>query len=136
MNATRVTLIVLVAVAACSLGCAKKTVVYQERDRNVPPVVDNHPGPPPHAPAHGYRMKHAHDGVELVYDADIDVYIVTGFTNCYYSAGQYFRFEAGTWEWSASVEGVWKGVSSSNDLPPGLRHKHGNGHGKKKGHSK
>jgi hypothetical protein len=131
MNATRVVLIVSVAVAACSLGCAKKTVVYQERDPDVV-VVDGHPGPPPHAPAHGYRMKTAHEGVELVYDADIDVYVVTGHTNCYFSAGQYFRFQMSTWEWSVSVEGPWKVVSSDSDLPPGLRHKHGKGHGKKK----
>ena len=135
MNATPVVLITSFAIAVGTLACAKKTVVYQERDRNVP-VVTDHPGPPPHAPAHGYRMKHAHDGVELVYDADIDVYVVTGITNCYYSAGQYFRFEAGTWEWSASIDGSWKVVSSASDLPPGLRHKHGKGHGKKKGHNK
>jgi hypothetical protein len=135
MNATRVSLIVTLAIVASTLGCSKKVVVYQERDPDVV-VVDGKPGPPPHAPAHGYRMKHAHDGVELVYDSGIDVYVVTGFRNCYYSAGQYFRLEASFWEWSASVDGPWKALSSDSDLPPGLRHKHGKGHGKKKGHDK
>jgi hypothetical protein len=135
MTTTRVALIASLAVLAATLGCAKKTVVYQERDTDVV-VVDGRGGPPPHAPAHGYRLKHAHDNVELVYDADIDVYIVTGFDCCYYSAGQYFRFEAKTWEWCASVNGPWKVVTHDSDLPPGLRHKHGKGHGKKKGHDK
>ena len=47
-------------------------------------------GPPPHAPAHGYRHKHQH-GVELVYSSELGVYVVVGFPNHYFSEGHYFR---------------------------------------------
>ncbi|MFQ5585276.1 MAG: hypothetical protein ACE5GF_00390, partial [Thermodesulfobacteriota bacterium] len=40
-------------------------------------------GPPPHAPAHGYRHKHRH-GVELMFDGGLGVYIAVGLSGIYF----------------------------------------------------
>jgi hypothetical protein len=132
MHTRRIMVTAALAAACLSLACTR-AVVYKESSPH--PVIvanDNEPGPPPHAPAHGYRRNHG--DVVLVYDAGIDVYVVSGYDNCYYSSGQYFRFVDGSWEWSVSIEGKWRIVTRTSDLPPGLRHKHGNG--KAKGHDK
>lgn len=128
MTATRLSIITILALAASVLACTK-AVVQQERDPNAGVIVKD--APPAQAPANGARMKHGDKGVELVYDADIDVYVVQGVANCYYSAGQYLRFESRVWEWSASIDGPWKHLTCESDLPPGLRHRHGKGHMKK-----
>ena len=132
MNTARIMLVALLAAAGLSSACTR-AVVYKEKESSPKPVIveDEH-GPPSHAPAWGYRRNHADDDGELVYDADIHVYVVSGYPDCYYSAGQYFRFIDGCWEWSVSIEGEWKSVTRSSDLPPGLREKHGKG--KAKGH--
>lgn len=142
MNASRmlVVMIVLAAVGA-SAGCTRK-VVYKERSPEPPVVVQEQKGgPPPHAPAHGYRHKHQGDDVVLVYDTGLDVYIVSGYKDCYYSAGQYFRFVDGSWEWSVSVSTGWKVVADYREVPTSLCSKHGKGKshkekGKGKGNSK
>ena len=54
------------------------------------PVVLKKAGPPPHAPAHGYRHKHEH-GVELVFDSQLGVYVVVGWKDHFFSAGRYYR---------------------------------------------
>ena len=46
-------------------------------------------GPPPWAPAHGYR--HKHHGADLVFDAHIGVYVVVGHPHVYFHDGHYFR---------------------------------------------
>lgn len=132
MHPTRFMIITALAATALTAACTR-TVVYQEQERGPKPVVvseEKGNGPPPHAPAHGYRHKHAKDNVTLVYDTGIDVYIVSGIPGCYFSAGQYYRDTGSTWEWSVSIEGPWKVVKSSTDLPSGLRTK-GHEHGKK-----
>ena len=55
-------------------GCAGvDTIVYIPSDVHM--KKKHHKiGPPPHAPAHGYRHKHQH-GVELEYDSGIGAYI-------------------------------------------------------------
>jgi len=102
---------ILAAVVAASLTPAcTRSIAYQERD--VQPAVVTERG-------------------QLVYDADTDVYVVSGYENCYYSAGQYFRRVGSSWEWSVNVESGWTVVSHSSDVPSGLRHKkhgHGKGH--------
>ena len=83
-------------------------------------------GPPPHAPAHGYR--HKQNGVELVYDSGRGVYVVVGLAHHFYSKGRYYRLSGAQWEVSVHTEGSWE-VVSEESLPPGLR-------GKKKGKGK
>lgn len=78
-------------------------------------------GPPPHAPAHGYRYKHRH-GVHLVYDAGLAVYVVAGLPYHYYHGGHFYRFHAGIWELSGHPKGPWR-RTSARSLPPGLSKK-------------
>jgi hypothetical protein len=88
-------------------------------------------GPPPHAPAHGYRRKHQH-GVELVYNSKLGVYVVVGFPNHYYCKDHYFRLSSENWEISTHIKGPWI-VASVDLLPSGLKLK---GKGKAKGKNK
>ncbi len=82
-------------------------------------------GPPPHAPAHGYRHKNP-DGIDLVFDSRIGVYVSVGHPHLYYSGGRYFRFRNNRWEISVSYEGTWRRVSEDR-IPPGLKKRHNRG---------
>ena len=106
-----------------------------------PPVVtgDHDHGPPPHAPAHGYRRKHQdqhHGGdIELVFDSGLGVYVVVGFPSHYWLDGTYYRERSGSFEIAASIDGPW---STSRSVPPGLakgkgkgKPAHAKGNGKK-----
>ncbi|MDH5358015.1 MAG: hypothetical protein OEY48_06110 [Gammaproteobacteria bacterium] len=75
-------------------------------------------GPPPHAPAHGYRHKHQqHD---MIYDSGIRAYVVVGWLEHYFDEGFYFRFRDGRWQMSASLnDGEWKDARD-HDVPKGL----------------
>ena len=77
-------------------------------------------GPPPHAPAHGYR--HKHQGVELVYDSGRGVYVVVDFPLHFYFKGNYYRLRETNWEVGVHVDGPWESVSEEA-LPRGLRAK-------------
>ncbi len=85
-------------------------------------------GPPPHAPAHGYR--HKHQGVDLVYDSGHGVYVVVELPNHFYFKGQYYRQRETQWEIGVHVDGPWK-VVVEESLPKGLRGKKGKGKPKK-----
>ena len=86
------------------------------------------PGPPPHAPAHGYR--HKYQEVELVYDSQRGVYVVIDFPNHYYFKGHYYRLGEIQWEIGVNLEGPWEYISYDK-LPEGLRiGKKGKGGGK------
>ena len=65
--------------------------------------------------------KKGNESVVLTYDARMDVYVVSGHDDCYYTAGQFYRKVQGAWEWSVCIEGPWKAIAHRNDLPPGLR---------------
>ena len=132
MNASRMIVAVIAVAAGMSAACTR-AVVYKESSPR-PVVVHDHDGPPPHAPAHGYRHKHGDDNVVLVYDSKLDVYVVSGHRDCYYTAGQYFRFVDGSWEWSVNINSGWKLVANYSDVPSSLCAKHGKGksHGKYK----
>jgi hypothetical protein len=84
-------------------------------------------GPPPHAPAHGYRAKyHNHD---LVYDSHLGVYLVIGLHDHYYRDGYYYRYAHDGWYSSRYVDKDW-GSYEERKLPPGLAKKYS---GKRKG---
>ncbi|OGT71260.1 MAG: hypothetical protein A2W76_05380 [Gammaproteobacteria bacterium RIFCSPLOWO2_12_47_11] len=86
-------------------------------------------GPPPHAPAHGYRAKyHDHD---LVYDSHLGVYLVIGLQDHYYRDGYYYRYARDGWYHSRYIDRDW-GRYDDRKLPPGLAKKYG-GNGKGKG---
>jgi hypothetical protein len=112
----------LVAVAAIGVLAASTTgclVVEHEHRRPVPVVVQK-PGPPPHAPAHGYRRKHQQDGVELVFDSGLGVYVVVGQTDCWWDDDHYYRWRDGVWLTAVHVSGPWSTVEV-NVVPGGLR---------------
>ena len=75
-------------------------------------------GPPPHAPAHGYR--HKHHGLELVFDSGPGVYVVIGFPHHYYHKGHYYWYHGPMWKMSTHMDGPWESVSEDK-LPSGLR---------------
>ncbi len=91
------------------------------------------PGPPPHAPAHGYRQKHHRsDGgeVDLVFDSGLGVYVVVGVPGRYYWDGYYLRVDGDQWYASVSLDGDWE-KRGARKLPPGLQkktHKHKKSH--------
>jgi hypothetical protein len=101
------------------------------------PVIARKAGPPPHAPAHGYRRKHP-SGAELRFDARLDVYTVVGRADVYFHDGWFIRIQSGIWQVSATLNGPWEPRDASW-VPPGLRSKYqaenrkGRGHGAAKG---
>ena len=113
-------IIVLAASMAALVSCSSKVASKSASSREVV-MTDKETGPPEHAPAHGYRKKQGNEKVVLVYDSGMDVYVVSGYDDCYYTAGQFYRRVQGAWEWSVCIEGPWKAVAHRNDLPPGLR---------------
>jgi hypothetical protein len=95
-----------------------------------------HHGPPPHAPAHGYRHRHP-GGAELIYDTGIGVYIVAGVVDHYFRDGRFYRYLDGSWTVSVGLGGPWNRVSIGA-VPPGLQKKFsgrrkGGGKGRGKG---
>ena len=126
MNSKGILLVTLVVAAGFCTACATRAVVYKEGSPR-PVVVEDEHGPPPHAPAHGYRCHH--DGVMLVWDSGMAVYVVSGYRDCYYSDGMYFRYADGDWQFSVSINSGWKVVADYHDVPSGPRGRHGNGHG-------
>jgi len=76
-------------------------------------------GPPPHAPAHGYRAK-TPQGVEIAFDTQIGVYVVVELPGNYWLDDRYYRKGASGWVVSGSFDGPWA-VCPPGDLPAGLR---------------
>ncbi len=105
------TLLLLLGVSVFLTGC-HTTNIYEPRHEGY--------GPPPHAPAHGYRAKyHGHD---LMYDAGLGVYIVVGLPHIYFHDGLYYRFDHDEWYYSDRPDHGWK-KSGKSKIPPGLAKK-------------
>jgi hypothetical protein len=70
--------------------------------------------------------------VVLVYNADLTVYAVSGYRNCYYSGGTYYRVDGGVWYRTVSIsEPTWT-VVSYRAIPPGLHKKYKEGYASEK----
>ena len=73
-------IIVSVALGTLAIGCSSPRSVgihIGDHDRPHHPVVYKKPGPPPHAPAHGYRKKfayHYYPTANVYYDRSRGVY--------------------------------------------------------------
>jgi len=128
------TVLVCGLLAFVASGCSHGAITIGASD----PHVGHHDhgyGPPPHAPANGYRWKrHHHDhDVDLVFNSDLGVYVVVDIPNRFYWNGYYLRIEDDGWYASVDLDGRWK-PRAEDSLPPGLRKKyakHGKGkHGK------
>jgi hypothetical protein len=133
-RARNFTLCTLAAAAFFATGC-----VAHHHYPSGPPVVVHEPGPPPHAPAHGYRHKHHRDGVDLVFDTSLGVYVVVGHIDHWFSDDHYYRVRDGRWFIASHFDGPWA-VVQVDRLPTGLKVKHGGaklkGKGKSKGHAR
>ena len=110
---------ILVALAMTGIGCAH---VHHIQTPSTHARVHK-AGPPPHAPAHGYRHKH-NDNVELVFDNNLGVYVVVGYPDHYHDGKRYYRWARGQWQMSARLDGVWLTVST-REVPTSL---HGTTH--------
>jgi hypothetical protein len=118
------------ALAFAATGCVHEVHHHHDKPKA------HRGGPPPWAPAHGYRHKHHDHGVELVFDTDLGVYIVVGHPGIYFRADAYYCLIDGEWRRGPRWNGPW-GYAVVDDLPPGLRKKYAKGsHGKGKGHGK
>ena len=115
--------------ALLASGCAELRVVGGTSPPKAKSAKLKHSGPPPHAPAHGYRHKlHSH-GVELRYDSGLGVYVVVGIERLFFQGTLYYRLDGDRWYSGARPEGPWESLSASV-LPPGLRKKYGKAHGR------
>lgn len=122
----------LVICVTLASGC----VVVGHEDPRPSPVVARQPGPPPHAPAHGYRRKHPQDDVALAFDSGLGVYVVVDTPDCWWDDDAYYRWRDGVWSIGAHISGPWT-VIKVDSVPPGLRaykgKKSGKGNGKGRG---
>jgi len=118
-------------------GCSRSTIAYRSGSGVAIATETSHSkknGPPPHAPAHGYR--HKHGDVVLVYEKSLEVYVVDDYPGYYFEANIFYRQIEGAWQTSSSVHGPWKKVKVKK-LPPGLREwQEAQGHGKGKAKGK
>jgi len=121
-----------IAVAFGAAGC----IVHHHHPAPAPaPKLHAHRhGPPPHAPAHGSRYRHPRDGVELVFDSGLGVYVVVDWPETYWHVDHYLRWSNGTWSASGRLDLGWA-VVASDQVPTGLLAKHANG-SKRGKHSK
>jgi hypothetical protein len=82
-------------------------------------------GPPPWAPAHGYRRKHP-GGATLVYDTGLGVYVVAGMPGYYYIDDRFYRAVNGAWQVAVAIDGPWQ-PAEAGGVPPGLARRNGGG---------
>ena len=122
----------LLMTASCS-----EDVVYRR------PIPGRKHGPPAHAPAHGHRRKYV-EGVELIFDAGMGVYVVVGCVDHYYYDGYFFRLDGDVWQVSLYPDRGW-GPLGHKTLPSGLpaksngkikSHGRGQGNGRSQGKGK
>jgi hypothetical protein len=85
------------------------------------PALHRGYGPPPHAPAHGYR--HHYQGADLAFDRELGVYVVLGHPGIYYANGRFLRFRTHVWQSATRLDGTWV-VYPTTSIPPGLRGSH------------
>lgn len=109
-TAVRSTLVLGLLLVTGTLGSAG--CIYQHRYPVIQAPV-HRPGPPAHAPAHGYSRKAGHvrearhEKVDLVFDSGLGVHVVVGHPATYWYADRYLRWASGTWQVSTRVDGGW-----------------------------
>ncbi len=122
---SKITCLILVLLAAAFIFPACNTMVRYSQTATPDPgpaAAAKHPGPPPHAPAHGYRCKNS-DGAQLVYDSNLAVYVVSGHSDYYFYNDRYYRWNKSSWQVSVSLDKGWSSASDKS-VPPGLRKTH------------
>jgi hypothetical protein len=100
---------------ALLVGCVGSTAVrYDSHPHYEYSDVYYRTGPPPHAPAHGYR--HHYHNHDMIYDSGIRAYIIVGMPDYYYDNGFYFRYSNIGWQFSGSLNDGWK-VTDERRVP-------------------
>ena len=117
--------LILILASSLAMGC-----VHRRYDGDDGPGRGY--GPPPHAPAHGYR--HKYQDHDLEFDSHLGLYVVLGFPNLFWGDGWYHRRSGDRWQRSERWDGPWYD-SRWDDIPPRLRGGDGKG-GKDKGPGK
>jgi hypothetical protein len=130
---TRRSAFAAVSLAVLLAGCV---VHHHDHDRNHGSPGRGY-GPPPHAPAHGYRSKyHDHD---LRFDSGLGVYVVVDMPDVFFLDDRWYRWYPDRWEYAVGPRGPWRVIEI--ERLPGQLHKHkfkgnGNGHGNGKAKGK
>lgn len=129
--------IALVACLSLGLGCYARYPNRGPYPGPVEPNVHRGHGPPPHAPAHGYRAKQR--GHDLRFDSRLGVYLVVGLPGVYWSDGWFYRQVRDRWQRCDDGDGPWNDARWG-DVPYRLRGgrdaDRGKGKGKDKGWKK
>ena len=122
----------LAAVSGLWIGCGSRTSAPPPQKEVVvaAPAKTGVYGPPPHAPAHGYRHKHGND-LDLIYDSRLEVYVVAGSSKRYWWDDNFYRKRGNQWQLSAKLDGPWTGVNKKK-VPHGLTGTKGKGKKNKK----
>lgn len=120
---------ILVPLLAYALVALSAGACVHARHAGTPETIHRKHGPPPWAPAHGYRHKHA-GGVELVFDSALGVYVVVGLPNHYFHGDRFYRYADGRWMIGIAADGPWV-HAEWRDLPAGLQKPKAKKHGKK-----
>jgi hypothetical protein len=101
-------------------GCGTTGVSIQGQGYDRHGTQYHRPGPPPHAPAHGYRHKNP-DGYNLVYDSRKGAYIVVNVPYTYYGNNFYLRLSSdGSWLVSTRLDGRWR-LAVHGEVPNRLK---------------
>lgn len=77
-------------------GCAQRGPIYGDGGYQ-------RGGPPPHAPAHGYRHKQKNH--QMRYDSALGVYVLLDLIDHYYFDDRYYRYRGGDWQYARELEG-------------------------------
>jgi hypothetical protein len=130
MNSTKIACAIALAAMCATLSACGTTVRYTNRGSV---ETAKKTGPPPHAPAHGYR--HKHGDTVLVFDSSLEVYVVSGHKDYYFQDSHYYHSTGNGWKIATRMDGPWKSVSTKK-LPKGLRNSQQAKKGKAKGKKK
>lgn len=115
-TASRNFLIAILSVSALTItGCAvypvQQDYAYEQYSY----------GPPPYAPAHGYRATyHTHN---MVYDSHLGVYVLLGLPDHYYYDHVYYRYNRDNWYYRHNDKDKWRKYDKRK-LPAGLARKY------------
>lgn len=110
----------VIALSACSM-------MLRSNRTEGPVGGEERGGPPPNAPARGYQHEQSGE-IQLVFDSNMGVYIVSGYTEHYYYHNRYYRWNNGSWQTSPKINRGWSSAPEKT-IPPGLRRTHGHGNG-------
>ena len=104
----------LLGVPGCALHRTPEAIAAHDGDEL---------GPPPLAPAHGWRRRHP-DGVEIVYRSELGAYVVVGVDDAYYCDDVFYLWDSGRWLRAPHFTGPWLAVPAS-EVPANLTRRPG-----------